>query len=419
MSELAGTGKAKAREEGNRIETAFLQLVMTRLWDEEFKANSRRLRLSTFDRLGGAGKIVQGHLDDVMKDLPSKEQETSARMFQYLVTPRGNKIAYETPDLVAFGKRSKDEVIRLLETLSRKRVLRRTSPPERYEIFHDVLAPAILDWRATYVNAQEILEGTAKRVNTQLGVGLYLVFLFFLVWPLIKLWPPAPSDRSKLLDRARAATDAAESAAKLKALAARAALEKATRSGEAAKSAPQGSPARVQADRDEAELDQAYKEKAQADTELEQRLRAEKDEADMVSGGGEDLVTVSGKITRDLDLILLVLLAGALGAWIHVGWSYVDFVGNRALKASWVSYLLQPLLGSGLALFFYLGVRGGLFTEAKGADVNPYGVTALAGLSGLFSKQAINKLYEVSDAVFKTEKGKELRDKLDSQARTG
>lgn len=34
LSELAGTGQAKAAEEGDRIEAAFLQLVMTRLWGE-------------------------------------------------------------------------------------------------------------------------------------------------------------------------------------------------------------------------------------------------------------------------------------------------------------------------------------------------------------------------------------------------
>lgn len=125
-------------------------------------------------------------------------------------------------------------------------------------------------------------------------------------------------------------------------------------------------------------------------------------------------------MTRDVDLMLLVLLAGALGAWIHVGRSYVDFVGNRTFRVSWIPWhLLHPLLGSGLALVFYLSVRGGFFmTGTKGTDVNPYGITAVAGLVGLFSKQATNKLSEVFDTLFKTDKGKELKDKLDPQAKT-
>jgi hypothetical protein len=142
-----------------------------------------------------------------------------------------------------------------------------------------------------------------------------------------------------------------------------------------------------------------------------------------LGGSGKDLITVFGKfqLTRDGDLILLVVLAGALGAWIDVGRSYFDFVANRTFSTSWVPwYLVRPLLGSGLALTFYLGVRGGfLMPEAEGTDVNPYGVTAVAVLVGLFSKQATNKLSELFDTLFKTEKEKHLRDRFDSQARTG
>lgn len=162
LSESVGTGQAKAHEEGDRIETAFLQLVMTRLWDEEVKARSYVLRLSTFERLEGAKKIVQGYLDNVMSELSDAEREICARMFRYLVTPKGAKIAHETPDLVAFGEQPAEKVTPLLDKLNVRRVLRRISPPERYEIFHDVLSPAILDWRARYVKDQEVAEAGKK-----------------------------------------------------------------------------------------------------------------------------------------------------------------------------------------------------------------------------------------------------------------
>ena len=45
-----------------RVETAYLQLVMKRLWDEEIAAGSQQLRLQTLRRLGGANTIVHGHL---------------------------------------------------------------------------------------------------------------------------------------------------------------------------------------------------------------------------------------------------------------------------------------------------------------------------------------------------------------------
>lgn len=129
-----------------------------------------------FERLGGAKQIVQSHLDDVMRDLTGAEQEICARIFRYLVTPKGAKIAHETADLVAFAERPVERVAPLLEKLNGKRVLRRISPPERYEIFHDVLAPAILDWRARYVKDKEKAEAE-KQAEEQRRVARRFLFL--------------------------------------------------------------------------------------------------------------------------------------------------------------------------------------------------------------------------------------------------
>ena len=54
-----------------RIETPFLQLVMTRLWEEELKGGSNVLRLETLNRLGGAERIVRTHLDKTLGALPA------------------------------------------------------------------------------------------------------------------------------------------------------------------------------------------------------------------------------------------------------------------------------------------------------------------------------------------------------------
>jgi WD40 repeat protein len=194
LSESGGVGQAKGREEKQQIETAFLQLVLTRLWNEEKAAGSPRMRLATLERLGGARQIVRAHLDGVMAELSGDEQESCARMFQYLVTPRGAKIAHETADLVAFAERPAGQTTPVLETLNRRRVLRRISPPERYEIFHDVLAPAVLDWRAKYVQGREQAElqrraaeqerqaRKFRRLSTVLaGLALVVIVMMFLL----------------------------------------------------------------------------------------------------------------------------------------------------------------------------------------------------------------------------------------------
>jgi len=149
------------------IETPFLQLVMTRLWMEETEIRgSRLLRRSTLRELGGAEQIVRTHLDRVMDDLAPGQRAMAARVFRHLVTPSGTKFAHTASDLADFGNIADlTELVQVLERLAagKERVLRtvaapvdRPGPP-RYEIFHDVMAPAVLDWRSRYIAEQDRL----------------------------------------------------------------------------------------------------------------------------------------------------------------------------------------------------------------------------------------------------------------------
>ena len=73
--------------------------------------------------------------------------------------------------------------------------------------------------------------------------------------------------------------------------------------------------------------------------------------------GRDQSVTVlcgTRSMPREVDLLVLVLLFGALGSFVHVAKSFASFAGNRALVASWLWwYLLQPVAGMALALLFY------------------------------------------------------------------
>jgi hypothetical protein len=120
-------------------------------------------------------------------------------------------------------------------------------------------------------------------------------------------------------------------------------------------------------------------------------------------------------------LILIVIIAGSLGACIHGTTSLVTFRGNRNLRASWFCwYLLRPFIGSMIALIAYLLLRGGILLIGSNSnsinnDLNPYGITGIAGLVGMFSKQATDKLRELFDTLFKTRQGHgddERKDKL-------
>ena len=109
----------------------------------------------------------------------------------------------------------------------------------------------------------------------------------------------------------------------------------------------------------------------------------------------------------DERLILLVIIAGMLGSFVHGATSLGDFIGNNKFNRNWAwFYLLRPTIGMALALVFYFVVRGGFLTTSGGAkDINPYGIAALAGLVGMFSKQATDKLSEVFSTLFRAAQG--------------
>ncbi len=125
--------------------------------------------------------------------------------------------------------------------------------------------------------------------------------------------------------------------------------------------------------------------------------------------------------TLDERLILLVIVAGGLGSFVHASTSFADYVGNDRFGRTWTWwYLLRPFIGVSLALVFYFVLRGGFLTSTGGADnINPYGIAALAGLVGMFSKQATDKLNEVFTTLFKPADGKgdaQRKDSLQDEA---
>lgn len=124
-------------------------------------------------------------------------------------------------------------------------------------------------------------------------------------------------------------------------------------------------------------------------------------------------------LDADVRLLILVLLTGALGSYIHAVQSFATYVGNAKFKASWTWwYILRLPMGAALALFVYFVVRGGLLaagsaTPSRAAnDINIYGIMAFAGLAGLFSKQAADKLSEVFDTLFATKEDRKRDDKI-------
>ena len=135
------------------------------------------------------------------------------------------------------------------------------------------------------------------------------------------------------------------------------------------------------------------------------------------TGTTVSLFTFAVDLHPETRLLLIAILAGALGSYIHAATSFSTYVGNRTLVKSWILwYYLRPFIGAGLALMFYFLLRGGLLLLVTNSqsheEVSDFGIAAVASLAGMFSKQATDKLREVFDSLFKAAGDQERTDKL-------
>jgi WD40 repeat protein len=149
----------------DRVQAPYLQLVLERLWRDTTAHGARTLTVARLEALGGAKKIVENHLRDALDRLPSEDQDVAADCFRFLVSPSKTKIAYPVGDLAQLLPRPRpvDEVAAVLDMLCSAesgRILRAIPPADdggstSYELYHDILAEPILDWRKEYEQRRE------------------------------------------------------------------------------------------------------------------------------------------------------------------------------------------------------------------------------------------------------------------------
>lgn len=118
----------------------------------------------------------------------------------------------------------------------------------------------------------------------------------------------------------------------------------------------------------------------------------------------------------DALYLIIVVAAAAIGAAIHALTSLSTFVGNRSFVATWAWwYIIRVPVGVGIAAVLYFVLRAGFVSIGpNGGSINAYGVAAFSGLAGMFSKQAVDKMRELFDTMFKTAGDAQRKDKVDS-----
>lgn len=142
----------------NSIELPFLQLTLARLWGRmQAAGDDRHMSAAVLEELGGVNGIVKDHVARKLQELRLSEKLLASAIFHYMVTPSGGKFAYLPEDLAVLVAESSglrfpaDKIKSALHVLAdgETRLLRQRD--DRFELFHDILARPILDWRVAYM----------------------------------------------------------------------------------------------------------------------------------------------------------------------------------------------------------------------------------------------------------------------------
>jgi hypothetical protein len=262
-------------------------------------------------------------------------------------------------------------------------------------------------------------------------LAAYLLTVFLLTFLLVRLWPPSGPD--PLLTAARQAAQATVDADEANLKKAKEAVpptavapptapaakpaNKATPAAPATSPPTPGASPATEAATDARTLEALSQKKAADEKALQDAKDKENASIDPLDRGGPNGLAkrLGATLPREVDLLLLVLVGGALGAFLHCVRSFVAFAGNEELKGSWAWwYYFHPFLGATLALASYLALRGGFLvigtgTTTKTSELNPFALTGVALLVGMFSKNAITKLAELFDTLFQPSNPKTLQ----------
>jgi CHASE2 domain-containing sensor protein len=177
--------RARAQTTAVGVEPVYLQLVMRRLWELERRHGSSVLRLATLASMGGLRDIVGEHLGEAMGRLTPRERARMADAFRFLVTPSGAKIAQRRDDLAELTGTEERELAAPLEKLAAAdaRILRPVDDVPSYELFHDVLAQPLLDWRARFHADRLRRRATALAALSAAAAAIVLALVAFILKP--------------------------------------------------------------------------------------------------------------------------------------------------------------------------------------------------------------------------------------------
>jgi hypothetical protein len=162
------------------VDLPMMQIVCGRLWQETLNRKQTTLTLTLYKELGGADKILETYVRQVMPKRWS-EQLLTAKLMRLLAPASGLKKPYSGKELAENDDLDQRRVCAELERLSAQRILRAREyhGQKLYELQHDAFVRFISPWRDEILRREKVRRrfgavGIAAAVILAL-VGYYLL----------------------------------------------------------------------------------------------------------------------------------------------------------------------------------------------------------------------------------------------------
>ncbi|HEY0762439.1 MAG TPA: WD40 repeat domain-containing protein [Pyrinomonadaceae bacterium] len=165
LIDKADLAKSEANAAENSFERdiiapPFLQIACQRLWERQYASGNSANGDSSADFLadyktGDAHAMLRAFCHEILATFNQHDRALLADAFDFLVTKKGAKMAYELSSLAEHMSVKEDVLKSVLQKLSlpEKRILRETNAPNDslwFELYHDMYGPIIDEWKRAY-----------------------------------------------------------------------------------------------------------------------------------------------------------------------------------------------------------------------------------------------------------------------------
>lgn len=169
----------------NRFELGYMQIVCGFLWSKTNETNNNVIKFDLYTKYEGAIGILGEYLKTQLDSFNLRERFVVQRLFDFLMSPPGFKVAYTVPALTSVTRFHGRLIEYVLNKLTAIKIVKKIKLTDDiyYQLSHDMYNRLIIDWRSKYILSREYSRGLVwheKKRSAKLSGGFKKVLLILL-----------------------------------------------------------------------------------------------------------------------------------------------------------------------------------------------------------------------------------------------